>query len=223
MQLKITFAAGQDDLARRIQTDLAQSHLRLDHSYRVVLVTPALVNDATIMDEIAAARQSGMRIVPVIIENADFPAGPGDLPPVDMTGKYKRDALIAAIRRDDIGATVRGRNRRLFAWVGVVAVVIFAVGLVSIGSGTVRVPVNEFATENAVQQQMIATFQYPTLEGLMPRSTQEAQGFPATVEAASTRDFVGLVTTATAQAAQIQATQQVIATAAAQTMTAEPE
>jgi hypothetical protein len=86
--------------------------------------------------------------------------------------------------------------------------------------GYIGMPVDEFSTEAAIQEAMIETLTFPTLDPLMPRTTQDAENFPLTVEAANTRNAPLLMMTATALPGHLQATQAAIATAADMTSTA---
>lgn len=219
MDIKITFDPAQKELAQRISDDLRASHLRLDGRYLIVLVTPELVADDAAITEIESAQANGYQVVPAVLQPAELPPQISALPPVDLS-KYRKDKLRVYLRKVDITPNVKRRNRLLT--VGLVAAIaaVFIWAVTGLATGQMGPPHEEFATEYAVQQAMIDEMVQPTLEGFMPRSTGDAEGFPQTVEAVTTRVQPYLRQTATAQAASIQATQAAISTSAVQTQTA---
>lgn len=221
MQLRISYAPPQAELAQQISDDLKKSNLRLDGNYLLVLVTPQLVADDAAIKEVRGLQQKGFQVVPVVIEQANLPVDIPALPPLNMTGSYRADKVRVYLRSVDITPDVKRRNRILTLVVVGFVIAIFTWAIIGLGTGQMGPPTDEFATEYAVQQEMISEFMRPTLESFQPRTTDEAVGFPQTVEAVTTRVQPFLIATATAQAGDIQATQAVIGTSAAQTQTSD--
>lgn len=220
MDIKITFDPAQRELAQRISDDLKASNLRLDGRYLIALVTPALVADEAAVNEMASAQSKGYQIVPAVVQAAELPAHINALPPVDISDKYRKDKLRTHLRQVDITPAVKRRNRLLTVGLVAIIAVVFIWAVTGLATGQMGPPQDEFATEFAVQQAMIDEMMRPTLAGFMPRSTTDAEGFPQTMEAVSTRVQPYLMQTATEQAASIQATQAAISTSAVQTQTA---
>lgn len=218
--LRITYAPNDTQLAQRLQNDLSKEHLQLESPVVIVLISPEASTDPAITKEIEEAIARGDLIFPVLVRKTSLPQVLRPYTAFDMTRGYEQRKLVAALRRAVIERHTKKANRRLLIGLSIVVVFVFSVAVWSIASGIIAFPADEFATENAIQQQMIETFSYPTLNPLMPRTTEDAIAFPRTVEAANTRNAPLLQATASALPISRQATQDAIATSADMTLTA---
>lgn len=218
--LNITYAVNDTDLAERMQRDLAAADLRPEHPILIVLVSPEANADRTVIGAIQQSLSEGHLVVPVLVRQAPLPEPLQGYKALTMTGTYSASRLIQTIRRADLNPNRLRNNRRVLLALAVVVLVIFGISLASIGSGVIAFPEEEYATENARRNQQIETLVFPTIDAFLPRSTEDALAFPATVEAANTRNAPLLILTATAQHEQRQATDSAIATAADLTATA---
>jgi len=140
----------------------------------------------------------------------------GELPAINIQ-KYDLKKIVAYLNRVDLGAKRLNVNRRLLFFFGAAGLIMFFMAVWGVSSGSVVFPVGEYQTENALNEQRIEEFARPTLEAWMPRTTQDAIAFPATVEAAPTRLLVYLLQTATSIPLNAEATQNAIGTAAVAT------
>lgn len=218
--LNITYAPDDADIAERIQKDLAQANEDYDTNTLIVLVSPASVTDKSVLKAIHDARSHNHIILPVIVHRAELPESLRTLPAVTMTDGYNFNMIQSALRKAATGQGVRRRNLRI-GWVLLVLVLLsFVISIIGLSTGYIGMPVNEFQTEAAIQESMIETLTFPTLNPLMPRTTEDALNFPRTVEAASTRNAPFLMQTATALPANLQASQEAFATVEAATLTA---
>lgn len=217
--LHITYAASDAAVAERLRDDLTKAKLLLERDVLVVLVTPDALHDKEVTATIDKAIANQEAIVPVILADVALPAALADLPSVNLTKGYRSGPVIRAMRRAAFGPEVAASNRRLFFYLGFIVLVVFVIAMGSLATGTVAVPESEFATENAIREAQIESFTFPTLDPLMPRTTDDAIAFPQTVEAANTRNAPLLVATATALVENRQATE--TARSATQTAAAE--
>lgn len=220
--LNITCASADIKLAEQMQRDLTRVSFKMEHAYLLVLVSGASKDDAAVQQAIQDAQQQ-QRIVPILLDNTPIPDTLTKFPVVDFRSGYRRGTLVQHLRRLELGEERLKGNRRIFGFMAFIVLIMFTASLLAISGGLVAFPQDEYATEQAQEDAMIATLVYPTLAGLQPRTTDEAANFPATVEAASTRDRAFLRGTATALPANIHATLDSIATSAAMTVTPTPD
>ncbi len=218
--LDIAYAPIDKELAERLSSDLARSKLRLEHRVLILLAAPESIADETVMRTVKQAEKDGVRLAVIKVRAVDVPAGLGEMPPLDMTHKYNLDRAVAFINRVDLGAARIRRSQRLLFFVGAGAIIMFAASIWGIISGNVRFPIEEYATEFAEELSLISTFAAPTLEFIMPRTTDDALNFAATVPAIPTRLRVFALETATALPLNVSGTQQAIETAAVATSAA---
>ncbi len=220
--LNITCASQDLKLAEQMQQDLTRITFKMDFDYLLVLVSAASQSDETVQQAIETAHKKQQRLVPILLDNTPLPESLNKNQPLDFRAGYKRGSLIRHLRRLELGEDRLRGNRRIFGAMGLIVGLMFVASVYLIGNGLVAFPQDEYATEQAIEDAMIATLVYPTLEGLLPRSTNDAVNFPATVEAASTRDRAFLRGTATALPMNVNATLNAIATSAALTITPTP-
>lgn len=221
--LNIVYPPSAANLAEKMQTDLGRMSLKLEKHYTFVLVNADTTADSGVQHATDLALEDKHIVVPVLLDDSPVPDKLEDQPVLDMRRGYKRGKLIDHVRRLELGRPVLQRNTRLLLILGGTTLVIFVVGILSIASGFVRPPLDEFATEEAINNAMIEEFLIPTLEGVLPRTTEDALNFPATVQAQPTRNRVYLALTGTALPLDRQATLDAIATAAPMTETARAE
>lgn len=223
--LDIAFSPAQADLAQQLQQELAASRrlTNLDKSTLLVLATPQSLQDADVQQAIARAKKADKNIIPLLLEPTQL-SDDIALYALDLTGQDLSDKdTVKRIVNHTLHAQITQQKRRtnwlLMGLIGLAALLVFFWAITSLSDGTIAFPVEEYATENAARETMIATLVHPTLDGLQPRTTEDAANFPATVEAASTRDRGFLQGTATQIPLDRQATQAIIIatqTAAAQ-------
>jgi hypothetical protein len=226
--LNITYAARDQQLAQQLQTDLQQARLTLDHSYLLVLLSPAALQDDTIQQNITAALRDNVRVIPILLENVAIPSALREVPPVNFSGGYRAKTLIAYLKRAEVGAARLASNQRILGFIAIMVAIMFGVSIWGITSGQVAFPDEEYATENArnnaTMNAQIDGLVQATLEEFMPRTTADALNFDSTVQAAPTRiqEFLGGTATALPQNRQatlaVQATI-AVGTIAAQTLT----
>ncbi|MCU0512056.1 MAG: toll/interleukin-1 receptor domain-containing protein [Anaerolineae bacterium] len=218
--LNIACASRDLPIAEEMKSDLVASSLTLDHDYLLVLVTAAALQDASVTTAVQEAAPP-RRVLPVLLEKVPLPPALAGRPLLDFSRSgYRKERLVYFLRREDIGKERLAGNRRILGFMLVIVVIMFIAAWLGIAGGLVAFPVDEYATENAMQNAMIDAFVLPTLDAFMPRTTQDATDFPQTLAAASTRIQVFLAQTATAIPANARATLEGIATAADLTMTA---
>lgn len=218
--LNIAFAPPDQELANRIRDDLMRSKLRLEHRVLIWLASPESLADEGVMRTVKQAEKDGVRLAIIKVRPVDVPEGLGEFPPLDMTQKYSLDRIVAFVNRVDLGAARIRRSQRLLFFISAGVVIMFAAAIWGIISGNVRFPIEEYATEFAEELNQISTFVAPTLEFIMPRTTDDALNFAATVPAIPTRVRIFAIETATALPLSFSSTQQAIETAAAATSAA---
>jgi hypothetical protein len=218
--LNITYAPDDADMAERIQNDLTQTNENIDTNTLIVLVSPASVTDKSVLKAINDALAHHHTVLPVIVRRAELPESIRRLQTVDMTRGYNFSTLQSALRKAVTGRDVRRRNSRIGWFLLVLVLLSFGVSIIGLARGYIGMPINEFQTEAAIQDSMIETLTFPTLDPLMPRTTEDAINFPRTVEAANTRNAPLLILTATALPAHLQASQEAFLTIEAATLTA---
>jgi hypothetical protein len=219
--LNIAFASRDAQLAEEIKKDLMSSGLKLVHDYLLVLVSGATAGDAGVMQSVQDATQKNQRVIPVLVERVPLPPELGNREPIDFSHGYRKDRLVYHLRWVEIGKQTIAVNRRLLAFWVVIAVVMFFIAWIGIAGGLVAFPQGEYETESAIENATIDAMLFPTLEGYMPRTTEDARYFPQTLEAAPNRMQIFMGQTATALPRDVQATLSANETAAAQTITAQ--
>ena len=226
MNIDISYSPADAHTAEQMQIDLSQAALRLENPMLLVLVTPDSVKDETVLSDIAKAQQAGKIIAPVILRQSNLPDSIQGEDALNLSKNYDKKKLVAFINRRDITKERSAKNRRLFLYVGGVAILMFVISIISISRGIVAFPVDEYATENAIRDAQIATLVAPDMEVLRPRTTEDALNFQSTLDAIENEDLLPFVIgTATAIPEQLLATNearltQVSGTESAQTQVA---
>jgi hypothetical protein len=224
------FSQADAALAERIQTDLRAAQRHTIHAeasterdaLAVVLLSPAALRDTTFMNALYAALDAGQRLVPVLAQTVAVPKLIDHLPIVDVTDSYEFAVLngqIEAALASESHTALRVRtprvqqsNQRIGVFLIGLVIALFIFSSWAIATFDIEAPQEEYDrvdTEVAGTRDMLIfeTMQY--LSTALPRSTEQAQAFPATVEAVGTRVQPFFAFTATAihnQLAQFAAT-----------------
>jgi hypothetical protein len=223
--LNIAFHPTDQALAEKLRADLGQTYIRLEKPMLIVLLSPAALADAEVSRSAQQALAEGSRVAVILPQAlASLPAPYDGLPTFSApNGQYAMKALLAYLNRVDLGQARLARSRALLLSMLAAVAVMFVLALWGVGSGQVRFPSSEYATDDALAFGQIQTLTFPTLDPLMPRSTEDALAFPATVQAAPTRNRPFLAETATALPRNLAATQEAIASSAPMTMQAQTQ
>ena len=204
-------------LADRIAADLRAAGATVTDSIQagrqsvvVALLSPDSVRDAAFLHALDAANDFGQNTVAVLAKPVELPKNLNHFAPIDFSGGYplaelraQVDALSGdkppfAVRMHT--SKVRASNRRAgFVLIGLV-LFLFVVGSILIIMFDIESPEEEY---QAVDTEVALTRDFmigPTLQFLataLPRSTEQAQAFPETLEAVSTaiRPFFGATAT----------------------------
>ena len=189
-------------LARRIQADLQAQPAT---NTTVILLSAPAVADREVLQALERAVDSNRHIVPVITEQVRLPALIEHLAPVDFSQRYDYEALAARLEATPgelhmkvLTPAVRASNQRAAVIVAIGAVVMFLVALYGIGVVGIQAPADEYA---AVETEIIET-RNAYIDEALPRSTDDALNFEATVEGAAPTLRPLLVATATAAAGE---------------------
>lgn len=197
--ISITYSAEQKVLAEIIRDDLSKAGFEPNQPVLLILVSAESNNDPSVQDEIKRGINKGMTIVPILAEKVAVPEQLDAYKPLNLSAGYKRAPLLtrltqSTMTRDD----VKKANRLAFTFIGGLAFVMFAAAVLGIMGGVVGFPIAEYNEEATFQAEWVNGLIVETLEFVQPRSTQDAENFPATLEAAPTRLFLYIRETATA-------------------------
>ena len=221
--LQITYSPADAGIAGKMQQDLSRANFQPEQAVLIVLLSPNSVTDSEVLNAVEHALSQDTLIVLVLLQKCTVPDMLRRYKHIDLTDGYDSQKFMYRVRRALVEHRTKWANRRLLIGLLLIVIFVFSVAVWSISTGIIAFPKDEFATENALQQQMIETYTYPTLNPLMPRTTEDALAFPRTVEAANTRNAPLLRATASALPRDRQATQDAIATSADLTLTARAE
>lgn len=199
--MKLIYHPSDSTLVARLEADFAQ-HPDLAHAIMIVLSPQALDDGAVNMGMLEALDQN-LRIIPVLAQPTALPRLIEHLEVVDFTKGYDRQALEARLREsmNDFHMKVRtpavkASNRRAAWVVGIVALAMFLIGVYAVGVLGLRPPQEEY---DLVETEIILTRDF-YIDSALPRSTEDALNFPATVDAARPTLRPLLIATATAAA-----------------------
>lgn len=217
--IRVVAAPTERALAQKLVSDLkGQGHQvveTLNKASSTVLLavfSPEGVHDPGITTALIEALDNSLHIIPITTSEVTLPKWIDHLPPLDFSRDYPLEALLREINRlsgPDAPRTVkvltptqRKANQRVGLVISAVAVFIFAMGLYMVGVLGLQRPDDEYDLVETERVEQRNTIIGPTLEGFLPRSTQEALEFPSTVEALPTRLRPFIQETATAEAGQ---------------------
>ncbi|MCA9910617.1 MAG: toll/interleukin-1 receptor domain-containing protein [Anaerolineae bacterium] len=179
----------------------------------IVVLSRAALQDTSLQSTLAAALDRGQHIIPTLAEPVRLPKLIDHLTPVDLSAQDATEQLYAQIEAansPDARLSLRVRtpsvqrsNRRSGLIVGILALAMFIIGVYAVAVLNIEAPVEEYNqinTEAAATRDIIIG---PTLENylqFLPGSLEEAEQYPATLQAVPTRlrPFVQLTATAVA-------------------------
>ncbi len=196
--IRITYSAEQQRLAEQIRDDLAGAAPPAQ-PILLVLVSALSNSDPAVQAEIRQAQQKGIRIIPILAENTALPQLLDGCKALNFTAGYHRRRLWRSLSQAAMTkADVRQSNRRALMVIAGIALLMFGLAIVTLMSGLIAFPVDEYNHEATFQAQWIHGMIGETLESVQPRSTQDALHFEATLDIAPTRLFLYIRETATA-------------------------
>ncbi len=196
--IHITFTADQKQLAQQIRDDLTGA-FETASPLLIVLVSAASNQDPVVAAEVARARQSGLQLLPILLENVALPEALAYEKPLNFAAGYRRAILLRRLSQLTMTSTeVRQANRRALLVIGAIAALMFGLAIIGMLSGLVAFPVAEYNEEATFQALWIDGLIRQTLEYAQPRSTDDALNFAATLAAAPTRLYYYARGTATA-------------------------
>jgi len=186
---------GDDKLAARIRADLEAHGLTVVDAVQpghepltIVILSEQSAQDAALQQQMIAALDNNQHIVPVLTQSISLPRLIDNLQPLDFSGGYDREALLARVDqltapdapRPMVALTPRiQRENQRFAFIIVgVVVVMFILALIGVALGVFQAPADEFA---GVETQIVLTRNY-YIDQYIPRNTEEAENFPATLQ-----------------------------------------
>ncbi len=211
--LDITYAPGEAETAARLKTDLTTAGYQVNgdsagDSSRILiaLLSPEGAANATVQQRLIAALDGGRHIIPVLVKDTTLPRLIDHLAAVDFRQGYDLATLRAEIDKvsaPDAGRPLRvptpalkARNQRIGMVLAVLVLAWFVIGLILVGGYGVQLPREEY---DAVDTQ--AAIEINEIVGRnLPRSTEDAANFPATLQAAPTAQRPLLIATTTAMA-----------------------
>ena len=196
--IRITYAREQKQLALRIRDDLSD-HYGSSRPLLIALVSRQSMADPHVQAEISRAQAERLPIVPILSEKIAPPDALSNQRLLDFSGGYDRAQLLRHLEQEMMtSADIRRANRRALIVIGGIALLVFAVALVTINRGLIAFPVAEYNEDATFQAEWVNGLIRETLEQVQPRTTEDALNFPATHEAAPTRLYLYIRETATA-------------------------
>lgn len=218
--LKFAYAPADAALAARLMTDLRGSHTIIEgpaaqgYQLLVLVWSRAAQVDEALTDAMDATLDAGIHIIPVLAERVPLPRLINHLTPADFSeGAYPLDTLRAAVAyltgpdaplaMRVLTPARRKKNRNIGLVVFAVAFFMFMVGVIAVGVYNLQAPAEEY---NLVETEIVQTRDAiigPTLNALgqfLPRSTEDAAVFEATLQRMPTvhRPFMAATVTAAA-------------------------
>ncbi len=215
--ISLISVAADRALADRITADLrAAGHTVFDaiqpgrENIVVGLLSPDAVRDPAFIRALDAANDFGQNMVAVVARPVDVPKNLDHLKLLDFSTGYPLAELREQV--DNLGSDsplalrmqtskVRASNRRALLFMGVLVVGLFVIGSIMIVLFDIESPADEYEavdTQVALTRDAIIGPTMAYLSTILPRSTEAAEAFPATLEALPTalRPLVGATATA---------------------------
>lgn len=205
---EIIYIQSDAEAANRIQAALSTQQAPLNTDAVILLLSEASLRDATLQQRINLAIDHNKQIIPVALTPLKLPVLIEHLDVVDFSEGDDFPALVEALQTPPsplhmkvITPAVQASNRRVGAIFGLIATVMFVVGLIMVGVYGVHLPTDEY---DAIETQIILTRNY-YIDRSMPRSTEDTLNFEATIQAVpSLSPFIRATATALAREAQQQ-------------------
>lgn len=208
--LNISYGAESAALASQIEQDLKAARVRV---YRdedgapnvlIALITPQSSTDEAQVTAWNTAIQHKDFVLPVLTSGASLPNRLAQYDALNFNNGYDGAALLERLaqmsRREQqfplrvVTPKTRRRNRRAALVLTVLSLAMFGAAIWGISVGLVGFPEEEYEQVELEFQGTLGAL----VDNVLPRSTQDAQNFPATVDAVPTRLQPLLVQTATA-------------------------
>jgi hypothetical protein len=207
--LKFIAAPGDAALAARIEQDLTSKGVGQGATpILVAVLSPQGIESAPVQQEIISALDNSSHIIPIITQPMMLPRMIDHLTALDFSQGYPMDALISQIALVQSGRAplplrvltpkVRQSNRMAAYVLVALALMMFFVGVYIIGVQGVEFPEREYDQVSTEVKMTIDASVNNFAATNLPRSTSEAENFPATVQAAPTAQRPLLSATATA-------------------------
>lgn len=201
-------------LAQRISQDLKAKGFAFNETLTpdksnilLAVISPTANADANSQKVITQAFDNGQHVVLLTTQTAPLPKLINHLKTFDFNAGYPLASLVehlqylgspeAGLPLKVLTPNARVKNRGFGIWLTVIVLAWFIVGLVVVGVFRIQAPVEEY---NTVETELAATVASIVQQNL-PRSTEEAVNFPATVQAVTTAQRPILIQTATAMVA----------------------
>ncbi len=212
--IRITAAPEDAALANRLKTDLQGAGCALvddlprdSGQVLIAVLSPTAWMNVSLQGDVIRALDNSQHIIPVLTGAASLPKMIAHLTPLDFSAGYPLDTLKQEVDRLSapdaphpmrvLTPSVKSKNQRIGYWLFLLVILWFVIGVVLVGVFRIQAPVDEYST--------IATFAQATINvyvgNNLPRSTAEAENFPATLQAAPTAQRPLLIATSTAMAA----------------------
>ncbi len=222
MMLRVLYNATDARLASRIESDLRGAGYELlpadqgmtSGDVLIPILSPAAQREDVMLDAIYAALDRGQHVLPVIAQPVELPRTIDHLAVLDFSEAYDFAALKAnvdAAQSPDarlplkvLTPTTRRANRAAGLVIALIVLFMFLISLYAIGVLKIQMPQEEFNavdTEAAMTRDAIAAPELEVYGQLLPRSTEDAANYPATLQAVPTvyRPLMALTATAHAQ------------------------
>jgi hypothetical protein len=220
--LKITYTPKDEALAEQMLADLRRANYQVEdirangvaqtaQDVLIVVLSPEANDDANVQNTIITALDNGQHIIPVFAAPAELPRLIDHLGGLDFSETYDFDGLRAkveeALARDARlplrvrTPSVRRSNRSVGIVLGLLALLWFGLGLYGVGVLGIQAPQEEYDavnTEVALTQAFLMNPELDRYGQFLPRSTEAAQNYGATLRAVPTvyRPFMAATATA---------------------------
>jgi hypothetical protein len=211
--MKLTLIYNPVDASTGVQLkqDLEQAGYTVSDQVQAGADTVLLVLlSSTAVDEkkLVQALDNHQHIIPILTAPVSLPRLIDNLPPLDFTqGKYPLLELLTRITAlNDPAAprpltvltpTKRKSNRNAALVILIPILMMFISGIILIGGGVVKYPQKEYDLKETQRVEQRNAIIQPTLDLLLPRTTQDALAFDSTIQAVPTRLQPFLAETAT--------------------------
>lgn len=213
----VAYSANDAVLGQKLTADLKAAGYNIvtqvanESDALLVLVRPsAIKTDSTLNQMMLTALDNGQHVLPITVDDQPLPRIIGNLQPLNFAGNsYPLKELkerVAYLLSPQAPAPltvltpkVRARNRRIGLLIGIPTLIIFVAGVVLVGTGLIRPPSEEYILVETQRVETRNAIINPTLEAVLPRSTDDALNFAPTVQAMPTRLRPFLEATATAR------------------------
>jgi hypothetical protein len=213
----LIYAPPESKLAARVRADLETAGVSVHSTVQpgreallLVLLSPATQEDRAVQQAIINALDNSQHVVPLMAAPVELPRLIDNLEPLDFSENYDAQALLRRLEhlsRSDAPPPLialtparRAANRRTGLFISFFALVSFVIALVMIAVWGYGPPEDEFAS---VETQIFLTRNY-FIDNALPRTTEEAANFSATLERArpSVQPYLALTATAIAEGVQ---------------------